>query len=124
MSRSGWPTIDEIEAPRQAAEPFGGAGDAGVDAARFVGDAGALGRLLEAGDRGARRLLRFGALRLDEFRRNAAHDRAGDDRIVDEGDAQHMRLERVGHRNGEIAGGIALAQPEIDDDILDHDGFS
>ena len=53
------------------------------------------------------RLLGFGALRLDEFRRNAAHDRAGDDRLVDERDAEHVRLESLGHRDRVIAGGIA-----------------
>ena len=49
----------QIEAPRQTAEPLGGAGDAGVDAARLVGDAGALGGLFEARDRGAHRPFRI-----------------------------------------------------------------
>ncbi len=75
-------------------------------------------------DRDAHRLLGFGALRLDELRRDTAHDRTGNDRIVDKGYAQHVRAESLGHRNGEIARGIVIAQPEIDDDILDHDRFS
>ncbi len=90
----------------------------------LVGNAGAFGRLVEAVERGVDRLLGFGALGLDELRWNAAHDRAGNDRIVDEGDAQHVGTESLGHRNGEVAGGITLAQPEIDDDVLDHDRFS
>src|SRR5450759_1627198 len=70
---------------------------------------GALGRLLEAGNRVARLFLRFTALGFDELRRDAAHDRAGDNRIVAEGHAQQVGLKCVGHRNGEVAGGIALA---------------
>ena len=115
---------DQIETPPQAAELFGGAGDAGIDAAALEGHADAFGGRLEAGDRGFHRLLGFDALRLDVRRWNAAHNRAGDDRVVNNGHAQHMRAERVGHRNGVFPGGIAFAQAEIDDDILDHDDFS
>src|SRR3974377_1018206 len=100
-SRSGCPTM-----ARSRTKPVGGAGDAGVERTRFVGDAYTLCRLFKAGDRLLHRLFRLASLRFDELRWNAAHDGTRDHRIVDEGHAQHVRFECVGHRYGEIAGRI------------------
>ena len=120
FSRSGWPTTTRSKRRPSRPSCVGGAGNAGGDDAALERDAGALGGLLEAADRVARPLVRFRALRLDEFRRNAAHHRARDDRLIGKRDAEHMGFEHAPRRDREIAGGIVGAQAEIDDNILDH----
>src|SRR5690606_29631817 len=99
-----------------------GSRDAGGDDARFSRQAGALGHGLKASDGILGLLVGFGALGFDEFRRNAAHHRAGDDRLIGKSNARDMGSQSLAERDGIIAGGILRAQSEIDDDILDHIG--
>ena len=102
---------DEIEAAGEAAELIGGGGQAGAEDAVFVGNSSAAGALLETVGGGLGFSVSLGALRLDEFRRNAAHHGAGNDRLVGEGEAEHVRFACPGQRDGKVAGRIALAQP-------------
>src|ERR1051326_2898563 len=98
--------------------------------ARLVGIMGdcaesAARRFLEPGDRGRGGILAFGALRLDEVGGQPAHDARGQDRLIREGDAESMCLERVRDRNRVIAGGVrsgCVACGKIDDEVLDHGG--
>ena len=104
---------DQIEAPADAADLVGGAGKLAF-IMRVSDEMPA--RLAACSNRAiaARAFLSDSrALHFDEFRRNAAHDRAGDDRLVGEGDAEQMSLEGFRHRDGIIAGGIT-ARPARD----------
>src|SRR5262249_44519482 len=57
------------------------------------------------------------------FRRNPAHYGAGNDRIIGDRDGEEMGLEDFRHRDGIINGRVVRAQPQIEDNILDHDAI-
>ncbi len=92
--RLGLADDGEIEAPRDAAELIAGAGETGAERERLGREAGAPGRLGEAIDGGLRAGFVVGLLRFDHFGRDIAGARNRNDRIVDEGDAGKMRVER------------------------------
>ena len=73
---------EQIEAAPEPADTSPAADTLAISIRLSIGDADTLGGSLEALDRGARLLVRFRTLGFDEFRRNAAHHRAGNDRLI------------------------------------------
>ena len=103
-----------IEAPRNAPEQVGRAGDAGIEQAGLGRYARGLGRRLEIGDRGLGGLGVLLALDLDQVGRDAAEQAARDHRLIDEGDADDVRAVGLGHRDRIVGGDVAASRRRRD----------
>ena len=74
-----------------------------------------------AGETGERGLRLLGALHFDDVDRDAAKAGIGDHRVVDEGDAGDVGIERLGERDRVVDGKILRRAPDkIDDQVFDH----
>jgi hypothetical protein len=100
----------QSEPSANTAELVGGACDARAQNAGFVRKSFAFGCLFEPADSRARLVFRFAKL---DFV-------AWNDGFIGNGGAEDMRFERLCHRNGINASGVARSQSKVDDDILHH----
>src|SRR4051812_13192472 len=111
----------EVEAPRDTAEQIGGAGNAGIKDAGFGGYPGLFDCRLETGDRCPGALSVLLALDFDQICGDAAEHAARNDRLVDEADADDMRIERGSDRDRIVGSEILrLSARQVDNDVLDH----
>jgi hypothetical protein len=70
-------------------------------------------------------LLAVALLRFDHFRWDIAGGGDRNDRVIDEGDAGEMAVERCGNRDGKIPGKVtSLGDAQTDNDVLDQCGVS
>src|SRR5690242_15647767 len=111
----------QIEAPANTAYLISCTGDAGTYDASFRRYSRALGNFLEAGDGVTRLFVGFNALTFDDFRRNAAYQRAGDHGFIRNGDTKQVSIKCFSHRDSKFARRIAIAEAQINDNVLDHE---
>src|SRR5215203_1736893 len=111
----------EIEAPRDAAEQIGRAGDACIKQAKLERCPALLHGRLKTGDRGLRAFGVLLALNFDQIGWDAAEDATRNDRLVDEADTHDVCAKGAGDRNGIISREVLrLTTRQVDDNVLDH----